>query len=125
MSKPIKSFTFWNGQSLSATVHGPPISMHILDNAGLTLNTSNVTSNTGTFKVEGTNDEPLDSFGNQLAVQPVWFDIGVSGLTLANTDATLEPNINQFPWKFLRVSFAPAGVGPNGTVTGKFYGKGV
>ena len=98
--------------------------MELLDNAGITINTTGVTSNTGTFKVQGTNNDVYDSMGNTLATQPTWFDLGVA-VTLAGADITFEPNINQFPWRYLRIVFTAVGGSGNGTVEGIFKGKAI
>lgn len=124
MGKYISSYAFWPaGTALSVTIHSRPISMKLLDDAGLTINTAGVTTNTGTFIIEGTNDQVYDSFGNTLASGPTWFTVPVSPtMVLAGANATFEPDLTDFPWAYLRVTFTPA-TSTEGTVTGKFYGK--
>lgn len=125
MPKGILTYKFWDGASLAATIHSRPISMNLLDNAGITLNTSAVTANTGSFIVEATDDEVFNFDGSAKSSGVTWIDIGVPAMTLANVNAGFAPNVNQFPWKYLRVSFTPAGGTPNGTVVGILQGKGL
>lgn len=117
---------FWNGVSLASTVNSKAFSLLDLDNVGITLNTSAVTTNTGTFTVEGTNDNPYNMDGSTKTSGVVWFNIPVSPtMVLANANATFEPDLNQVPWAYLRVKFVPAGGTPNGTVVGTICGKGI
>lgn len=125
MSKPIKRYKFWNGVALTAQRTSQPISMKLLDNAGITVNTSGVTVNTGTFTVEGTNDNPVDSFGNEITSGITWFALDGVTLTLAGANVTWEPYIQNFPWSWLRIKFATPGSTPNGTVVGIINAKGI
>lgn len=82
-----------------------------LDNVGVNVSTSGVTTNTGTFSVQHRIKKD-DNPGNQSA----WATLTLSSVpTLANADTTFLIDLNQVPPGELRLVFTPGGGTPNGT----------
>ena len=101
-------------QSLAASFSTDAVSVRYTDNVGIYIKTASVTTNTGSFIVEGTID------GTN------WFDFGVSpALTLANANTTFAVNLNQVPFDQVRVSFTPSVTTPNGTALISIMAKSV
>jgi hypothetical protein len=116
---------FWSGVSLAVEQFGRPFDVRWLDNLGPTLDTSGVTTNTGTFFYEGTDENPFNMDGS-IKTLTSWQAIDVTPVnTLVNADIKFRPDINQFPFAYFRVHFVPGGGTPNGTVTGYMQGKGI
>lgn len=121
------SQTFWNGVSLAVEQFGPAFAVKFHDNIGFTLDTTEVTTNTGTFFFEATNENPFDSFGRpKVPAITSWEALDVSpASTLADADAKFRADLNQVPFAYIRVHFIPAGGTPNGTVVGRIQAKGI
>ena len=101
-------------ESLGLAFSTAAVSVRYTDNVGIFIKTASVTTNTGSFIVEGTID------GTN------WFDFGLSpALTLANTNTTFAVNLNQVPFDQVRVSFTPSVTTPNGTALISIMAKSV
>lgn len=105
-------FKLLDGQSLSASFSSAPVTIQYLDNIGITLACTGVTTNTGAFRVECS----IDGIK--------WIDLAITpSMSLSNANEDLIINLNQVPFSQLRVSFTPAGGSPNGSVDGFITGK--
>lgn len=125
MKKQFRSI-FWNGISLAVEQVTPAFDIRWHDNIGIQLDTTGVTTNTGTFYVEATNQNPFNADGSQVSSVISWEALDVEPVnTLTNTDAKFRINANQVPFGFIRVHFVPAGDTPNGTVIGILVAKGI
>ena len=101
-------------ESLGVAFSTAAVSVRYTDNVGIFIKTASVTTNTGSFIVEGTID------GTN------WFDFGLSpALTLANANTTFAVNLNQVPFDQVRVSFTPSVTTPNGTALISIMAKSV
>ena len=101
-------------ESLGVAFSTAAVSVRYTDNVGIFIKTASVTTNTGSFIVEGTID------GTN------WFDFGLSPtLTLANANTTFAVNLNQVPFDQVRVSFTPSVTTPNGTALISIMAKSV
>jgi hypothetical protein len=105
-------FKLLSNQSLSASFSSAPVTIQYIDNIGITLACTGVTTNTGAFRIECS----IDGIK--------WIDIGITpSMSLANANDDLIINLTQLPFAQLRVSFSPAGPTPNGSVVGYITGK--
>jgi len=101
-------------ESLGVAFSTAAVSVRYTDNVGIFIKTASVTTNTGSFIVEGTID------GTN------WFDFGLSpALTLANANTTFAVNLNQVPFDQVRVSFTPSVTTPDGTALISIMAKSV
>lgn len=125
MTIPFLDYTFWPaGTSLATSLASRPVPKPKLSNFGVTINVANASGNTGTFLVQGTNDNPFNMDGSAKASGPEWFDIGITGMTISTGSEKFEPNINQIAWAYIRFIFTQTGSAV-GTVTGKLHGQGL
>lgn len=101
-------------KSLASSFSTAAVSVRYTDNVGVYIKTASVTSNTGSFIIEGT----IDGVN--------WFDFGVSpSMTLAGANTSFAVNLNQVPFDQVRVSFTPGGGSPNGTAAIEIMAKSV
>lgn len=121
------SQTFWNAVSLATDQFGPAFAVKFHDNIGFTLDTAGVTSNTGTFFIEATNENPFDSMGRpKVPAITSWEALDVEPVNiLAGADAKFRVDLNQVPFAYIRCHFVVAGSTPNGTVVGRIQAKGI
>lgn len=93
-----------SAQSLGASFNSTPTLIDFMDNTAYQINVT-TSSAVGTFDVQGS----LDYFpgnANQAAVTGNWVNLGVSPVpTLASANDTILININQAPFRALRVSY--------------------
>ena len=112
--KIISPYKIFNATSLASSAISIVTQVTGIDNVGITLSTTGVTTNTGAFVVEASIDGMT------------FIDLGViPTLVLSNVDNNFIINLNQVPFVAIRVRFTPGGGTPNGVVTGYITGKGV
>lgn len=98
-----------NDQSLASNFQTSAYEIEMIDNVGLTIETSGVTDNTGTFAVQVRIRE------NENIVSG-WVSLTLSSVpTLANADDSFFVSLNQLPPCEIRVTFTAAGGTPDGT----------
>lgn len=94
---------------LSATYFSQYAEVTQLNLIGYTIETSGVTTNTGSFSIQARN---TDLHNNTSA----WIDITSAGsYPLANANQNIAVALSGFPWNEVRLKFVPAGGTPNGT----------
>lgn len=116
MSRKIfmKPFALLDGQSLAADFQSEVVDIPYIDHVGITIVTSNVTDNTGTFTIEVRNGE-----------RDTWQTLTLdTPMALSNDDASYNLSFAQIPFSQMRIKFVAAGTTPDGTVTAYVAGKG-
>lgn len=108
-------FKALDAESLAADFQSGATDLNYIDNVGITISTSGVTDNTGTFTIEIRNGEN-DSWQTLSLDTP---------MVLSNADASFNVSLNQVPFSQIRIAFAAAGGTPDGTATAWIVGKGV
>lgn len=91
---------------LSGAVQTNPVTIKTADNVGIVIETSGVTTNTGTFTVQYRAYKDENNFS-------AWADLATT-YTLASADAVFFRKELGLPNGQIRVSFVPAGT-PDGT----------
>lgn len=99
-----KAYALETARTLASNFTTDAYSVEYLDNVGICIKCSSVTDNTGTFTIQGSVDGVTFV---EITVSPV--------MVLADASQNFLINLNQMPFKELKVDFVAAGGTPDGT----------
>lgn len=105
----IPAYLLANGTSLASSFNTSQTNIDYQDHVGLIIQTSGVTANTGQFNIQVLLQPPGGTASS-------WATLTGLVPALANADLLWAVALNWLPFSAVRVSFAPGGGGPNGTV---------
>jgi hypothetical protein len=101
-------------QSLSASFNSAVFRVKYLDNIGINIDCTGVTSNTGTFAIQ--HRIVKEALPSESTFKSSWATLTLDAVpTLAGASTVFFVNLNQVPPGEIRVAFTAAGGSPNGS----------
>lgn len=105
-----------DNQSLAADFQTAATTVKNIDNVGVNISTTGVTTNTGTFNVQHRVVQTVNPGTGAALAFSDWATLTLSPpATLANADTVILINLNQLPPGEIRVTFTAGLSTPNGT----------
>lgn len=116
-------YTLLEAQPLDAAFESPVTLVKQLDNCSYQINITNTTS-TGFFVVQASNDYGINEITNDITFAGTWADLPLGGTpTLQASNDTILINLNQLPFKAIRIVYVPNAPGGDGLCDIKLFCK--